>query len=97
MQRTAAELFIRVGDDKTPIKLTDAAVEAVQEEAAGKLVDAFATIWEAHSEIEPGEGFASLDLDQLIGLRQALGLACDLADVLIECRPLDEAEGHDDA
>lgn len=92
MQRTTQELNIRVGEDKVPLKLTDSAVEAVQEEAAGKAVEAFGGIWEIEKTIESGEGFAGLDLEALLGLRGYLQTALEVIDVLIECRPLGELE-----
>lgn len=95
MQRTSSDLFIRVGDDKVPLRLTDSAVEAVQDEAAGKMVDAMAAVWAIEKTIDGGESFATLDLNQLIELRDNLRSATELAEVLIECRPLDELDTDD--
>lgn len=95
MQRTATTLSIRVGDEKTPITLTDSAVEAVQDEAAGRAVDAFAGLWAIEEKIEGGQGFAALDLPKLIEMRQLLQDAAECIDVLIECRPLDELATDD--
>jgi hypothetical protein len=92
MQRTAASVHVRVGDEKTPITLTDSAVEALQGEAAGKAIDAFAGIWGVEKTIESGEGFAALDLSALLELRGHLQTALEMVDVLIECRPLDELD-----
>lgn len=97
MLKTASELLIRVGEDKTPLRLTDSAVEAVQDEAAGKMVTALAGVWAVEKDIAAGDGFASLDVNELIELRDHLRDAMDLAEVLIECRPLDDLEPGDEA
>lgn len=92
MQTTHDTLSILVGENKTPITLTDSAVEAVQGEAAGKAVDTFAGIWKIEEQVDSGEGFDSLDLEALLELRDYLVEARDLVEVLIECRPLSELE-----
>ncbi len=93
--RTAATLTIRVGEEKTLLTLTDSAVEAVQEEAAGKMVDALAGAWSIEKDIQGGESFAALDIGRLIDLRDHLAEAAALADVLIDCRPMDDLEPDD--
>jgi hypothetical protein len=92
MQRTTNLLTVRVGDAKYPINLTDSAVEAVQGEAAGKAVDAFGSLWSVQERIDQGDGFDSLVLSDLLEMREALQTACEVVDVLIECRPLDEVD-----
>lgn len=92
MLKTAATLTIRVGEDKTLLTLTDSAVEAVQGEAAGKMVDALAGVWAIEKDIDGGESFASLDINTLIDLRDHLYAAAGLAEVLIDCRPMDDLE-----
>lgn len=96
MQATGNTLSILVGDEKTPITLTDTAVEAVQGEAAGKAVDAFAGIWKIEQRIEGGEGFDTLDINALLELRDHLQTAREVIDVLIECRPLSELGSDED-
>lgn len=96
MQRTAPELMIRVGEDKTPLRLTDGAVQAVQDEAAGKLISALSGAWAIQKTIGSAEGFADLDLNQLIDLRDHLHDAVQLVEVLIDCRPLDELADDDE-
>lgn len=88
--RTASELLIRVGEDKTPLRLTDSAVEAVQEEAAGKMIDALAGVRAIEKTVEGGESFAALNINALIDLRDHLRDATALAEVLIDCRPMDD-------
>jgi hypothetical protein len=95
MQRTAESLKITVGEDKYPLVLTDSAVEAVQGEASGRVVSAFAGLWEAEQEVQGGEGFDSLDLNALLTVRDHLRAATEAVDVLIECRPLDELDTED--
>lgn len=90
MRRTIGTLNIRVGDDKNPIQLTDSAVEAVQDEAAGRAVSALAAVWAVEQKVEGGESFAGLSFSELLELRDALRLACEVTDVLIQCRPLDD-------
>lgn len=90
--RTTNELRVLVGEDKAPLLLTDMAVEAVQAEAAGRMVDAMANAWAIQKDIEPGNGFDSLHLGDLLALRDHLQLASELVEVLIECRPLDELD-----
>jgi hypothetical protein len=95
MQRTADTLNVRVGDSKHPITLTDSAVEAVQSEAAGKIIDALSNVWRIEETIKAGEGFTALALGELIELRDELQYATEMADVLAECRPLDEVNVTD--
>lgn len=96
MQKTARELRVAVGEAKCPITLTDSAVEAVQEEAAGKAVTAFADIWSIIEDVEQGEGFSSVELNALLELRDYVQGAREVIDVLIECRPLDELGSDED-
>lgn len=97
MLKTASELLIRVGEDQTPIHLTDSAVEAVQGEAAGRMIDVLAGLLEAERAVPGGEGFASLDINQLIELRDHFQRGLELAEVLIDCRPMDDLDPDDDA
>ena len=97
MPKTADLLTILVGEDKTPIQLTDSAVQAVQGEAAGKLTAALANLWQIEKSIEPGQGFDDLDINDLLGLRDHAQLAVQMADVLIDCRPLSDLAEDDDS
>jgi hypothetical protein len=97
MQATSSTLRIFVGEDKSPITLTDSAVEAVQGEAAGRMIDAMSGAWEIEKAIEGGEGFDSLDLPTLLTLRDCLVSAAEAVEVLIECRPLSELDTDGDA
>lgn len=95
MQRTASRVAVRVGEEKHLIHLTDSAVEAVQEEANGKLIDALNEAYAVSKTVEGGESFASLDLNQLLEMRDGLSTALSMVEVLIECCPLDELESDD--
>lgn len=91
MQRTADRLTITVGDSKYPIALTDSAVEAVQEEAAGVAAHALAEL----PDCSIGGDLLDMDLSALIDARQTLAALTEAIDVLIECRPLDELDTDD--
>lgn len=53
--KTADSLTIRVGDEKTPITLTDSAVEAVQGEANGNMIEALSCLWAVEETVKGGE------------------------------------------
>ncbi len=89
--RTAADLLVRVGDDMTPLHLSTAAVEVVQTEAARQLVEALADARNVEKAIEVGDGLADLTVLQLAELHGHLRMAVQLAEVLIDCRPLEDA------
>jgi integrase len=88
MQATGSTLRILVGDDKTPITLTDSAVEAIQGEAAGKAIEAFSAIWRIEHDIEGGEGFDSLDLATLLELDRTSLRRQEEPDAAPQARPL---------
>jgi hypothetical protein len=80
MQRTVDTLVIRVGDDKTQIALTDSAVEAVQDEAAGKLVDAFSGAWEIEQAVPSGRPQTPAVASRLADRNRTSALLSELAD-----------------
>lgn len=88
MQRTTEEMIVHVGEDKTPIRLTDSAVEAVQNEASGRLTEQLDEILDAYQ----AHAGALTDMDgaRLLDLRDSLQTALEMTNVLMDCRPLDE-------